>query len=58
MQNFTYDDSPTDYDCVDLPFLEPNAATLLFVKQFARMCNSKKNQTLNGYNHCSIIACC
>ncbi len=46
MQNFTQDD------------FTPNAATLLFVKQFARMCNTKKNQTANGYNSFSVIACC
>lgn len=46
MQNFTQDD------------FQPNAATLLFVKQFARMCNTKKNQTADGYHSFSVVACC
>lgn len=45
MQDFTQDD------------LRPHPATLLFVKQFARMCNSMKNKA-NGYNSISVIACC
>lgn len=44
MQNFTQDD-----------FL-PNPSTILFIKQFARMCNSKKNKN-NGYNGFSLVAC-
>ena len=28
----------------------------LFIKQFARMCNAKKNQT-NGYNGFAVAAC-
>ena len=38
--------------------LNPSAATLLFVKQFARMCNTKKTQTVNGYHSFSVVACC
>ncbi len=45
MQNFTQDD------------FQPSAATLLFVKQFARMCNNKKAQA-NGSHSFSIVACC
>ncbi len=45
MQNFTQDD-----------YL-PNPSTILFLKQFARMCNSNK-KTKNGYNSVSIVACC
>jgi hypothetical protein len=44
MQNFTHDD------------FQPNPATILFLKQFARMCNSNKT-TNNGYNSFSIVAC-
>ena len=36
--------------------LQPNPSTILFIKQFARMCNVKKNQT-NGYNGFSVAAC-
>lgn len=46
MQTFTPDE------------FQPCAATLLFVKQFARMCNTKKNLTDNGYNRFPVIACC
>lgn len=35
---------------------QPNSSTILFVKQFARMCNAKKNQT-NGYNGFAVAAC-
>ena len=53
--------------------LNPSAATLLFVKQFARMCNTKKTlfvkqfarmcntkktPTVNGYHSFSVVACC
>ena len=34
----------------------PNPTTILFIKQFARMCNSKKNLT-NGYNGIPVVAC-
>ena len=44
MQHFTQDE------------FMPNPATILFLKQFARMCNSKK-QLNNGYNSFSIVAC-
>ena len=46
MQNFTPDE------------FHPSAATLLFVKQFARICNTKKNLKDNGYSSFSVIACC
>jgi hypothetical protein len=45
MQHFTHDD------------LQPSAATLLFIKQYARMCNLKKNTT-HGNNHFPVIAVC
>ena len=45
MQNFTQDD------------YRPNASTILFVKQFARMYNTMKKQE-NGYHSISIAACC
>ncbi len=45
MQNFTQDD------------YQPSAATLLFIKQFARMCNTQKSTT-NGYHSISVLACC
>ena len=34
----------------------PAPTTILFIKQFARMCNSKKNLT-NGYNGIPVAAC-
>ena len=34
----------------------PDPTTILFIKQFARMCNSKKNLT-NGYNGIPVVAC-
>ncbi len=34
----------------------PDPTTILFIKQFARMCNSKKNLT-NGYNGIPVAAC-
>ena len=43
MQNFTQDD------------FQPNAATILFVKQFARLCNTKKH-THNGYHSFPVVA--
>ncbi len=45
MQHFTQDD------------FQPNPSTILFLKQFARMCNSKNNQK-NGYNGIPVVACC
>lgn len=45
MQNFTQD------------AFQPNPSTLLFIKQFARMCNTKKNQN-NGYHRIALAACC
>jgi len=44
MQHFTQDN------------LQPNPATILFLKQFARMCNLKK-QVNNGYNGFTVAAC-
>ena len=44
MQYFTQDE------------FKPNPSTILFLKQFARMCNS--NKTSNGYNSFSVAACC
>lgn len=44
MQNFTQDE------------LMPNPSTILFLKQFARMCNSEK-KVINGYNSFPIVAC-
>ena len=44
MTNFTQDD------------FHPHPATILFIKQFARMCNTTKNLT-NGYNGISVAAC-
>ena len=35
---------------------QPSPATILFIKQFARMCNTKKNLT-NGYNGIPVVAC-
>lgn len=46
MQNFTPDE------------FQPSAQTLLFVKQFARMCNAKKNLTNHGYHSFTVIASC
>ena len=45
MQHFTQDD------------FQPNPSTILFIKQFARMCNQKKNLT-NGYNDITIAVSC
>ncbi len=45
MQNFTQDD------------FQPNPSTILFIKQYARMCNLKKNVT-HGYNGIPVVACC
>ncbi len=45
MTNFTQDD------------YQPNPATLLFIKQFARMCNNNKTKD-NGYAGIPLIACC
>ncbi len=45
MQNFTHED------------YQPNPSTILFLKQFARMCNTKKNLT-NGYNGIPVVARC
>lgn len=36
---------------------QPSPSTLLFIKQFARMCNSKKNPK-DGYSHFPVTACC
>ena len=44
MTNFTQED------------FTPNPSTILFIKQFARMCNTKKTQT-NGYNGFAVAAC-
>lgn len=44
MQHFTQED------------FQPHPATILFLKQFARMCNSKK-QVNNGYNGFSVATC-
>ena len=44
MQHFTQ----TDF--------QPQPTTILFIKQFARMCNSNKTLT-NGYNSFSVAAC-
>ena len=35
---------------------QPHPSTILFIKQFARMCNTKKTQT-NGYNGFPVTAC-
>ena len=45
MQNFTQDD------------FHPSPSTILFIKQFARMCNKKQSMT-NGYNGIPVVACC
>lgn len=45
MQHFTQD------EC------KPNPSTILFLKQFARMCNENK-ELRNGYNSISVVACC
>ncbi len=45
MQNFTQDD------------YMPNPSTILFLKQFARMCNSNKKAN-NGYNSFPLAARC
>jgi hypothetical protein len=44
MQHFTQDE------------FMPNPATILFLKQFARMCNSKK-QVNHGYNGFTVAPC-
>ncbi len=44
MQNFTHDE------------LNPKPSTILFLKQFARMCNSQK-MINHGYNSISVVAC-
>jgi len=36
---------------------QPSASTILFIKQFARMCNNSSNKK-NGYDSFSLIACC
>jgi hypothetical protein len=46
MQHFTQDD------------FSPAPTTILFIKQFARMCNSKKTLTKNGYDSFTVAACC
>ena len=46
MQNFTQED------------FQPRPSTILFIKQYARMCNSMKNQKNNGYNNIPLVACC
>ncbi len=35
----------------------PSPSTILFIKQFARMCNASKNEN-HGYNRFSVVACC
>ena len=45
MHNFTQDD------------FQPHPSTILFIKQFARMCNSN-NKVNHGYNGVSVVACC
>ena len=45
MQNYTQEE------------FQPSPATLLFIKQFARMCNTAKPQN-NGYHSFPIVACC
>ncbi len=55
MQNFT----PDDYlrpNGQSMTRTQPKPATILFLKQFARMCNSKK-QVKNGHNSFSVVAC-
>ena len=44
MQHFTQND------------FQPRPTTILFIKQFARMCNANKNLT-NGYNGIPVAAC-
>ncbi len=46
MQHFTQED------------FSPAPTTILFIKQFARMCNSKKTLTKNGYDSFAVAACC
>lgn len=45
MQNFTRDD------------FQPNPSTILFIKQYARMCNITKQRN-NGYHSIPVVACC
>ena len=45
MTNFTQED------------FSPNPSTILFIKQFARMCNATKKEN-HGYNSFSVVACC
>jgi len=45
MQHFTQHDN-----------YQPHPMTILLIKQFARMCNTKKNLT-NGYNGFPVAAC-
>jgi hypothetical protein len=35
----------------------PSPSTILFLKQYARLCNLTKNMS-NGYNGISVVACC
>ena len=46
MQDFTQD------------VFSPSAATILFIKQYARTCNNLKKNNKDGYNHFSVIASC
>ncbi len=46
MQHFTQED------------FSPRPSTILFIKQFARMCNTKQQVSANGYHHIPIVACC
>ena len=45
MQNFTQDD------------FGPAPSTILFLKQYARMCNVNKTPR-HGYSHIPVVACC
>ena len=54
MQNFTSENLSTSSARTDF---QPNPSTLLFIKQYARMCNTKKHE-INGYHSFSVVACC
>jgi hypothetical protein len=45
MQNFTQED------------FQPHPSTILFIKQYARMCNTRQRVN-NGYNGIPVVACC
>lgn len=45
MQNFTQEE------------FQPSPSAILFIKQYARMCNANKKKN-NGYTGIPVVACC